>query len=98
MTYKNYKIINIIVNQNKNYIRFELDGDIEFRNGKQNFIFSINQYPFIDYRVNSEIEIDLTDAKHLNTNNYHHKLVRTTTSMNIPIDDYSQQWQGEKER
>jgi len=100
MTYKTYKIINKVINQdkgNKSYIGFVLDGNVEFRNGKQDFIFCANEHPFTNYRIGEEIEINLVGARRLETNNYHHEVVRAKTSRNIPIDDYSS-WQQDEER
>src|SRR6266487_2878712 len=98
MTYKTYKIINKTINQDKNYIGFVLDGSIEFRNGKQDFIFCVNELPFKVYQIGDEIEINLVGAKHLNTNNYHQGIVRIRTSRNVPIDDYNSQQQVEEQR
>src|SRR5947209_1317414 len=98
MTYKTYKIVNKNVNRNKNYIEFLLDGNIEFRNGKQDFVFCINEYPFTTYRIGSEIEVNLVDAKRMNTNNYHQEIVRIKTSRNVPVNDYNVQQQGEEQR
>ena len=97
MTYKTYKIINKNTNKEKNCIGFLLDSNIEFRNEKQDFIFCVNEYPFTNYRVGEEIEINLVGARRLETNDYHHGIVRVKTSRNVPVDDYSS-WQQEEER
>src|SRR5437762_9941800 len=77
-----------------NYIRFELNNNIEFSNGNHNFIFCVNEHPFKNYRVGDEIEVNLTNAKYMNSQSYHQGLVRKVVE-NMPEDiiigDYSSQ-------
>lgn len=98
MAYKTYKIAKITKSRIQNYIKFELDDYVEFRNGKQSFIFCVNNHPFKNCRIGDEIEINLIGARHLNANSYHDKIARKMTSGNMPIDDYNTQWQDEEQR
>jgi len=77
MTYKNYKIKKKEIYLN--YIKFELDGDVGFSNGNHNFIFCTNEYPFKNYRVGEEIEVNLTNAKFMSSQNYHQGIIRQTS-------------------
>jgi hypothetical protein len=77
MTYKNYRIKKKEIQPN--YIRFELNGNIGFSNGSYNFIFCVNEYPFKNYRVGDEIEVNLNNAKHMSSQNYHQEIIRQTS-------------------
>src|ERR1700722_15649157 len=58
MVYKKYKITKKDEELFPNLIRFELDGLVEFSNGgKQNFVL-LDEFPFKNYQVGDEIEID----------------------------------------
>jgi hypothetical protein len=74
MTHKNYKIVNKYGIQN--YIKFELDGYVEFNDGKQRFIYYVNEYPFINYQTGDEIEVNLSNAKRMSSSNYHQQIVK----------------------
>ncbi|KLL01621.1 MAG: hypothetical protein MRERC_12c003 [Mycoplasmataceae bacterium RC_NB112A] len=89
MTHKKYKIIN--TNAYSNYIEFELNGLVEFSNGKHNFIFCINEAPFKNYQVGDEVEIDLTRAKHMVVQSYHQEIVKKTSRNweNYEYEDYN---------
>src|SRR5947209_4938370 len=64
-TNKKYKIINKIIHSD--YVKFELDGYIEFiNNERKNFICCVNKYPFAGYRIGEEIEVELTSLKRMN--------------------------------
>jgi hypothetical protein len=100
MAYKKYKIINRIKIQN--YIKFELDGDVEFSNGRQNFIFCLSKYPYINYQVGDEIEIDLTKASFMSVNDYqrHQEMVREVSKNmleDIVMDDLQEDKEEKKE-
>ena len=76
MTYKNYKIKKKEIYPN--YIRFELNGLVEFSNGNYNSIFCKNEFPFVNYRIGDEVEVNLTNAKRMSSQNYHQVIVRKT--------------------
>jgi hypothetical protein len=89
MKYKNYKIKK--KETQPNYIKFELNDNVEFNNGNYNFIFCTNEYPFKNYRVGEEIEINLTNAKRMSSQNYHQGIIRETSknvSEDVLMDDY----------
>src|ERR1700744_1189739 len=71
MTHKKYRI-----KKKEIYIKYELDGYVEFGNGSHNFIVCANQPPFANYRVGDEIEVDLTSAKFMSSQNYHQGIVK----------------------
>jgi len=97
MTHKTYRITKISKSGIRNYIKFELDGNIEFNDKKQSFIFCVNRHPFKNCQIGDEIEINLIGARHLNANSYHDKIARKMISGNMPIDDYNTQWQDEEQ-
>lgn len=79
MVYKIYQITKITKSKIQNYIKFELNDDVEFSDRKQKFIYCSNEYPFKDYRIGDEIEINLTRAKFKNYNDYHQEIVKKTS-------------------
>jgi hypothetical protein len=91
MTYKTYKIVNKITSRDKGYIQFVLDGNVKFKNGEQQFVFCVSEYPFINYRIGDEIEVNTSSSKRLNTNNYHQTILRKKNS--IPTDYYNYDFQ-----
>jgi len=78
MTYKKYKIKNKFISKNQKTIKFELNGNVEFRDKKQDFIVCLNEHPFEGYQVGRIIEINLTNAKSVNSNSLHQNLVGKT--------------------
>jgi len=98
MTHKTYKITKVTKSRIPSYVKFELDGNIEFNDKKQSFIFCVNKYPFKNCQIGDEIEINLTGARRLNTNSYHDEIAKKMTSRNMPVDDYNMQWQEEERR
>jgi hypothetical protein len=98
MTYKKYRIINKITDTN--YIKFELNDNVEFGNGNYNFVFCANEYPFKNYRVGKEIEVNLTNAKRMSSQNYHQGIIRETfknVSEDVLMNDYDLQQNEDEE-
>lgn len=83
MTYKKYRIKNKLTNEYLNFIKFELNDDVEFSDEKRNFICCVNEYPFINYQKGDEIEVDLTGIKGISAyNNFinsQQKIVKKTS-------------------
>jgi len=97
------KIKNKFINTHPNYIKFELDNYIEFNNGKQNFIFCVNEHPFINYQIGDEVEVDLNITKlvsayHINQQGIARKVSKNVSEDIIMGDYISQQEDNERLR
>lgn len=90
MTYKTYKITKITKSIIQNYIKFELNDNIRFSDKNKNFVFCPNEYPFKSYRVGDGIEVDITNAKFMSSQNYHQDIIRKVSSNYVEgfHDDY----------
>ena len=68
MKYRNYKIKTKknFTHQNQNYIKFELDDYVDFKNMKQNFIYCTDEFPFTSYQKDDEIKINLDSVGEVN--------------------------------
>lgn len=90
MTYKEYKIINKIIDSD--YIKLELDGNIEFSNKKQNYILCPNEISFRDYKVGDKIEVNLINDKHITIK----KVPKSVLGGDISMDDCTSQEKKEE--
>jgi len=100
MEYKNYKITKITKGIIKNYIKFELNDNIEFSNGNHNFVFCVNEFPYKNYRRGDEIEINITNAKLMNSQDYHQEIVKKISDNYTEVlhNDYYEMPQGSDNR
>jgi len=92
MTYKKYKIINKIADSD--CIKFELNDNIEFSSGKQNFIFCPNEPLFKNYQIGEEIGINLIDGKHISVE----KITKNILEEDAVMNDYISQENTEEEK
>src|SRR4051812_14177842 len=96
MTYKSYKIINKYKIQN--CIKFELDGNVEFSGGKQNFIRCVDDYPFINYQIGDKIEVNLTITKNMSAYDYinQQEVVKKTNYYNYALQQDEKESSNER--
>jgi len=90
MKYKTYTITKITKGIIKSCIKFELNDDVKFSNGNYNFVFCSNEFPFKNYQRGDEIEVNLTNAKHMSSQSYHQGIIRKVSSDYVEglHDDY----------
>jgi len=62
MTYRTYKITSR--STNSGWIRFYLDGYVDFEDGSKNFIDCKDSYPFSSYYSDNYLEIDVDRTKY----------------------------------
>ncbi|CAG8666085.1 158_t:CDS:2, partial [Ambispora gerdemannii] len=69
---------------------FELNGNVGFSDGSYNFVFCTNEYPFKNYRVGEEIEVNITNAKHMSSQNYHQVKLELDSFYNVlePLEEF----------
>ena len=96
MEYRNYKIVS--KNANSNYIIFELNDYVEFVNEKQRFVCCVNEHPFKNYQKGDEIEINLTNAKTINSYTYISRPEVLRKLENFDVYSLQQREEEEKKR
>ena len=61
----NWKVFTIKdINKYSSYVKIDLDYSVDFDDGRQDYIYCDNTYPFNSWRVGNQIEIDLDRTKY----------------------------------
>jgi len=77
-----------------------LNDYVEFNDKQQKFVWCINKKLFTNCNVGDEIEINLTKAKYMDSNNYHQEIVKIKPKSYVEgqYGDCSPQYQDERSR